>query len=113
MDDGKSSGSIAYTYDASGNRINKTSGSTVTTYVRDAQGNVMAVYQKAGAAALKKTESHIYGSSRLGIAGGETVAPVDVLNSSNQVAGRRITFTRGEKAYELTNHLGNVAGKHL
>ena len=83
-------------------------GNTVTTYVRDAQGNVLAVYQQAGSRALQKIESHIYGSSRLGIAGKETTAAVEKPLTGGYQPARLITFTRGEKAYELTNHLGNV-----
>jgi len=36
---------ISYTYDASGNRISKQVGVKTTFYVRDASGNVMAIYE--------------------------------------------------------------------
>ena len=96
---------ITYSYDAAGNRISKTvspaSGATVTTwYVRDASGNVMAVYYNTDS--LRMTEQHIYGSSRLGI-----------LNTSINVqrvpVANTIIFNyRGFRNYELANHLGNV-----
>ena len=96
---------ITYSYDAAGNRISKTvsppSGAAVTTwYVRDASGNVMAVYYNTDS--LRMTEQHIYGSSRLGI-----------LNTSINVqrvpVANTIIFNyRGFRNYELANHLGNV-----
>ncbi|MEQ6118620.1 3-coathanger stack domain-containing protein [Reichenbachiella sp. MALMAid0571] len=88
-------GHVAYTYDAAGNRaLKKTTdvegNSSTTHYVRDASGNVMAVY-KDGALA----EQPIYGSSRLGqYTGGGNVSVL-----SHQL---------GKRHYELTNHLGNV-----
>ncbi|HTE12000.1 MAG TPA: hypothetical protein VK645_13545, partial [Chitinophagaceae bacterium] len=81
---------INYYYDAAGNRIGKkltkfgTANVNYTWYVRDAQGNTMHVYTasvdsteaddtdeeklaRLSSASLLLTESHIYGSSRLGI----------------------------------------------
>jgi hypothetical protein len=108
---------IFYTYDASGNRITKQIGTTglTTYYVRDASGNVMSVYtatpitgplqQGAALANIKQTEIHLYGSSRLGIYNiNRTVTTLDVAN----YLATNSTFTRGEKFYELSNHLGNV-----
>jgi RHS repeat-associated protein len=83
---------VNFKYDASGNRIAKsttTGGTTTTTrYIRDASGNVMAMYEED---ALKSQP--IYGSSRLGMYKG------------GNIAGER---NLGNKHYELTNHLGNV-----
>ncbi|EOZ96875.1 ATP binding protein [Indibacter alkaliphilus LW1] len=85
----KSSGSpIEFRYDASGNRVEKKQGSNITRYIRDASGNVMAVYQDD-----TLSERPVYGSSRLG----------NVANAS--APGYR---TVGHKQYELSNHLGNV-----
>ena len=75
-----------------GNRVSKavTTGGTTTTihYLRDASGNVMAIYKDTQLA-----EQPIYGSSRLG-----------------QYTGRPEPGTRiwQRKKYELSNHLGNV-----
>ena len=69
----KSSGAttIDYAYDPGGNRTSKKviiSGDTTKTfYVRDAQGNVLAVYVKKNSAAITWEEQHLYGSSRLGM----------------------------------------------
>lgn len=103
---------IDYRYDASGNRISKSvipvsASSSIqpryTFYVRDASGNVMAVYEKEGTADLTQTEVHLYGSSRLG------------LHHVQRKVEHRVTvtnglyrFVRGEKQFELSNHLGNV-----
>ena len=100
-----SSKSLSYQYDATGNRIGKTSGSTSTWYVRDAQGNVLSVYSGP---ALALQEQHLYGSSRLGMINGAstlsgTAQFLDALGS-----GTIYTFTRGKKLFELSNHLGNV-----
>jgi YD repeat-containing protein len=37
---------ISYSYDASGNRVSKTVNGKEAWYVRDASGNVMALYEK-------------------------------------------------------------------
>lgn len=101
---------ISYTYDASGNRISKNVNGKETWYVRDASGNVLSIYTKDAAVNggnLTQNEVDIYGSSRLGI-----------LNRNNYVglgsvvpgvgSHYYLSFTRGKKYYELTNHLGNV-----
>ncbi len=74
---------IEYKYDAAGNRVRKDvyknpeepSTRTSTYYVRDAQGNIMAVYERNITkedekyfADYKITEQPIYGSDRLGVA---------------------------------------------
>ncbi|MEM9337254.1 MAG: RHS repeat-associated core domain-containing protein [Bacteroidota bacterium] len=81
-----------YTYDAAGNRVVKSftrSGATKTTYyIRDASGNILAVYDDDS---LK--EIPMYGSSRLGTYVG---------------GGSPATLRLGLRRYELSNHLGNV-----
>ena len=102
---------IKYHYDVAGNRISKvvTKGGTVngTYYVRDAQGNVLSVYQDGSSMALTQMENHLYGSSRLGMVTALTVANTNVTLSGGNT-GIVSTFTRGEKLFELSNHLGNV-----
>ncbi|WP_431212104.1 RHS repeat domain-containing protein [Puia sp. P3] len=109
---------IKYTYDAGGNRISKTlkhAGNSETTwYVRDAQGNLISVYTSGDALTnggnLAQTELHVYGSSRLGM----WRRMVDVHSLSNNpvnpypLSGDSVIFSRGNKLFELTNHLGNV-----
>ncbi|MCK7556238.1 hypothetical protein MKQ70_14930 [Chitinophaga sedimenti] len=96
--------SLLYKYDASGNRVCKihTKGSAVikTWYVRDAQGNVLAVYEQEGNSPLKWKEQHLYGSSRLG------VWNVDI--DANTTDIETPWYTSVKRYYELTNHLGNV-----
>ncbi|MCP9751022.1 RHS repeat protein [Ferruginibacter sp. HRS2-29] len=96
---------IEYSYDASGNRISQTNtkGSIVkrTYYVRDASGNIMSIYGMTDT--LKQKEINLFGSSRLGIYN----VNIDVQNCT--IAPPEITkFIRGNKLFELTNHLGNV-----
>lgn len=103
---------ISYSYDASGNRINKKvtkSGTTRTTvYVRDASGNVMSIYAEDPAinsGHLTQTEADMYGSSRLGVWNmSRDVSDLAAIDYSNYSS----TFERGNKFFELSNHLGNV-----
>ena len=111
---------ITYGYDPAGNRISKkvearNQVDQYTWYVRDASGNVMAVYSLTGnninTSTLNLSETHLYGSSRLGIfnrtvnmdvapAGTGTANLLGITTSDN--------FARGNKFFELSNHLGNV-----
>jgi RHS repeat-associated protein len=106
---------IRYDYDVAGNRVSKwvkkfgeTTGK-YTQYVRDASGNVMAIYTGVGAAGtgsvgLTLTEHHLYGSSRIGIWNKE----VDMTVSETPGTVLSLNFERGKKFFELSNHLGNV-----
>jgi RHS repeat-associated protein len=106
----KSNGTIEYRYDASGNRIYKKtviSGATTETYyARDAQGNVMAVYEKQAANPLKWMEQHLYGSSRLGMWNLADVVPGTTIPASGGTV--EDSYLYGSKLFELSNHLGNV-----
>jgi len=119
----KGSTTIDYTYDASGNRISKSvtvSGvTTKTIYVRDASGNVMSLYAKdasINSGAISQTEISMYGSSRLGVwninrnVDNSHLDTVDYSSYSSK-------FIRGNKLFELSNHLGNVlttiSDKHI
>ena len=98
-----------FAYDAMQNRVKKrkvVSGTDISTfYIRDAQGNVLAVYEKNGTTVTWK-EQHLYGSSRLG-----TVEP-GVAWTSAPAATPHFRGTRilnyGWKRYEVNDHLGNV-----
>lgn len=136
---------LVFRYDAMGNRILKVtmprSGSGVKTqdfwtwtyYVRDAQGNVMATYDRTlprdiplgtykDQVVLK--EQHIYGSSRVGMAqkdlqmmvfnynftaySGTTLTGTFVSQTTAVASKTNFVHTLGQKAYEMANHLGNV-----
>ena len=112
---------IFYGYDASGNRISKTvtkPGSSLTTwYVRDASGNVMSVYTRGdnsqNGGQLTQTETHLYGSSRIGLFKPNNNVENPPVKSQFPLAGGVgyayfQNFERGRKIYELSNHLGNV-----
>ncbi|WP_429064971.1 RHS repeat-associated core domain-containing protein [Chitinophaga sp. W2I13] len=100
--------SLMYKYDASGNRIYKeyTKSGTVnkTWYVKDAQGNSLAVYGNNGGTQTYWKEQHLYGSSRLGMWMPEIAVTGTVGNPAT--AWSQINLTR----YELNNHLGNTLG---
>ncbi len=102
---------IAYSYDALGNRIKKTvlnttpGGSPGTQYyVRDAQGNTMAIYEMKNNA-MHWAEQHLYGSSRLGIYQPNLKLALPLQPLPPLTA---LSTTRHSTQYELTNHLGNV-----
>ncbi len=98
--------SLTYAYDASGHRVSKTytqgGVSTTTWYLRDAQGNMLAVYEKAGSGTVMWKEQHLYGSSRLGMWKPALDANASDLETAWNTAGTRV--------YEVSNHLGNVLG---
>jgi len=105
-----------------GNRVSKTvvhknaadADSVTTYYVRDAQGNVMAVYEgrkyQNNKVDLTLVEQHIYGSSRLGMRQTNLFLAT---HSGNVTTTEHIDLAKsgrvlGEKVYQLENHLGNV-----
>ncbi|HVM86674.1 MAG TPA: RHS repeat-associated core domain-containing protein [Puia sp.] len=104
----KNGRTIKYIYNASGNRIFKYTNADTTVYVRDATGNVMSVYTKPASGSLAQTEMHLYGSSRLGMATQHVSPDTTVVLVGGFTSGIKSIFTRGEKLFELSNHLGNV-----
>lgn len=105
---------LSFEYDALGNRIAKHVHNATgeweqsTYYVRDAQGNVLSVYEHTiedSLSLLNQKELHLYGSSRLGMIAPKENQLVGVSDPSDTGI---IRLARGEKNYELTNHLGNV-----
>jgi YD repeat-containing protein len=102
---------LAFGYDASGNRVRKEStASSVTTkqwYVRDAQSlyrfvgrNVLSVYRQVGAGTIQQNAVYLYGSFRIGEL---------IINRDSAVTWNRHYYrVKGNRHYELTNHLGNV-----
>jgi YD repeat-containing protein len=117
---------ISYTYDPGGNRISKTVNKTspafsmTTWYTRDAQGDVMSIYEAGNSdlngGLLTQTELHLFGSNRLGLLKRNLIVddtiPVNVSSGKIHMpvlgTGDSIPFARGNKLFELSNHLGNV-----
>lgn len=109
---------INYTYDAAGNRMTKQlSNGQREYYVRDAAGNVLSVYTSGhnniNNGDVSQSEVHLYGSSRLGI--NRINVDVEYPDQNNFVVlsggfgkGIKSNLVRGEKFFELSNHLGNV-----
>ena len=108
---------IHYYYDPSGNRVGQaiqhntglSAYFNYLWYVRDAQGNVMAVYRLNNAAGpsssgLKLAEQYIYGSSRLGVMNysqdvdADKVTAVEERNLGDTYL---LNFTRGQKLFEM------------
>ncbi|TAD94696.1 MAG: hypothetical protein EAZ97_16525, partial [Bacteroidetes bacterium] len=115
---------VTYLYNAMGNRVHKSvvkednsgnmssssRGKYQTTYWRDAQGNVLKTETSGFSADLNGVQTSknseefvIYGSSRLG-----TYSPVYNEYVSQFFGITANSLTLGYKAYELSNHLGNV-----
>jgi RHS repeat-associated protein len=107
---------ITYTYDVAGNRVSKRVKNVETWYVRDATGNVMGVYTSGDANVnngdLSLIESDLYGSSRLGILNRQVnvqhIVEPEKTPMTGVGNGINTIFSRGNKVFELTNHLGNV-----
>ncbi|GAA0561210.1 RHS repeat-associated core domain-containing protein [Chitinophaga japonensis] len=97
----KDTADIRYGYDATGNRIWKNVNGRKSFYLRDAQGNVLGLYNTSGNALVWK-EQHLYGSRRLGML---QPAATDL---SGTPAWEQDSLLRGARVYELSNHLGNV-----
>ncbi|MCB9169175.1 MAG: hypothetical protein H6594_02355 [Flavobacteriales bacterium] len=98
---------LVFTYGADGQRVSKTIGDGTDAereyYIRDAQGNIMAIYRYVpldGSFTLR--ERPLYGSKRLG----EYDGKVEFIPSPQVPMGQEPEdyFLR----YELTDHLGNV-----
>ncbi|OMP75147.1 hypothetical protein BW716_31605 [[Flexibacter] sp. ATCC 35208] len=113
--------SIVYAYDAAGNRISKsviskTQDTVQTFYIRDATGNILSTYTyrdtSVNSGQLSQIEANLYGSSRLGMTTLATnvqdATPTPTTSIIGLGYGENITFTRGKKFFELTNHLDNV-----
>ncbi|MDA3613492.1 RHS repeat domain-containing protein, partial [Polluticaenibacter yanchengensis] len=110
---------ISYGYDGGGNRVSKRvkvgDNTTDTWYVRDAQGNVLNVYTYNVTDGLSLSETHLYGSSRLGImnrnvhvSDGTGADDIGYTIDDVILIGKKYNFERGYKVFEIGNHLGNV-----
>jgi RHS repeat-associated protein len=103
---------FTFSYDAMRNRVVKrvqqSSTDIYTYYIRDAQGNIMATYERSGTTLTWK-EAHLYGTERLGLQVTELqVRPRPVSNPNQTTTSSQEQLKEGWKRYELNNHLGNV-----
>lgn len=103
----KADNTIQYAYDAAGSRVYKKSGNSETVYVRDAQGNALAVYSIRNDSTLW-AEQHLYGSSRIGIYNYGGLIPAQPVAVSTPGITINDSLLAGSHTYELTNHLSNV-----
>lgn len=107
-DDGSGLADLRFDYGATGSRRMKTvlNGGVPALrehYVRDAQGNIMAIYRyDVESASLQVRERPIYGSRRLGVDG-------FAVELSGAPPYDPLLDPLGIVNYELTDHLGNVA----
>ncbi|MGB3868734.1 MAG: RHS repeat-associated core domain-containing protein [Flavobacteriales bacterium] len=104
--------SLTFGYGAGGQRILKQVGDPAhggfrEHYIRDAQGNIMAIYKytNSGTASTKVVERPIYGSSRLG----SYALAQEVMVSSLVDYPFTQLLSDVHKRYELNDHLGNVS----
>jgi hypothetical protein len=110
----KTGTTITYGYDPGGNRTYKNVVPSIaddiksTWYIRDAQGNTLAVYSKTGDGAIKWNEQHLYGSSRLGMWNWDTIVPATPPVVGSNGTPIYDSLLCGSRTYELSNHLGNV-----
>jgi hypothetical protein len=121
---------IEYGFDALHNRVVKSSEKNgqlnKTAYIRDANGNIVAVYEYSNNQ-WRWTEQHLYGAERLGVhytgedwdaaISNEDLTPSPATGTTSSGLFYLINTTafglsqpafKGRKNYELTNHLGNV-----
>ena len=113
--------SLKFEYDAKGRRIAKHSYDKVgaangglgnlvrsTYYVLGVQGNTMSVYERSvvpGNVTFEQAETHIYGSSRIGIRN----TKVNLLGSAPTTYNMTsVGHNIGSKNYKLSDHRGNV-----
>jgi RHS repeat-associated protein len=105
-------GNLYYDYDAMGNRVKKNftqsnDNADNTWYVRDASGNIMAIYSRKNYGTNQQVlleNYELYGSSRLG----SLNLGIPVEGDYNLTPTTNYTRSLGLKQYELSNHLGNV-----
>ncbi|MEO0726877.1 MAG: RHS repeat-associated core domain-containing protein, partial [Bacteroidota bacterium] len=77
-----------------------------TFYIRDAQGNCLAVYEQDINGEVSWQEQHIYGSKRLGLWRPAVALDLGAIPNTPYFADEPLSI--GQKTYELSNHLGNV-----
>ncbi|SIN69220.1 RHS repeat domain-containing protein [Chitinophaga niabensis] len=107
---------ISYTYDALGNRVSKNVNGVETRYVRDAAGQIFAIYESGNPAInngkLSLTESHMYGGERLGLLtrhmNVQTPDALPIVGLGDHGIAINSEFVRGEKLFEIVNHVGSV-----
>ena len=118
----KTNRSISFKYNPMQQRVAKYVKPTSSTaekrtyYIRDAQGNVMAVYtakvtNNSGTITWDTfylTEQHLYGSNRLGLAQTNVKLYPGTYKNPHLADSSNYAIFEGWKRYELTNHLGNV-----
>jgi RHS repeat-associated protein len=114
---GSSKPDLEFEYSPDGHRVikkvtNPNGNISISYYIRDAQGNVMSVYTRnidtLENDTLTWSEAHIYGSSRLGMYKPDKILYGNSNPITNYISGNGTINTRGDKNYELSNHLGNV-----
>ncbi len=104
--------SLVYGYDAAGNRVYKKQQTDTSTqqqvYIRDAQGNTLAIYTINQNNGIVWTGQQLYGSSRLGEYLYNAAIPAAPIVTTSAVPTLRDSIAAGHTTYEITNHLGNV-----
>jgi RHS repeat-associated protein len=92
---------IVFRYSGTGNRLSKIFDKKTFYYINDSRGNILATYIKDSVGLVWET-SPIYGLARIGLYQPKTFSTINNPNGKS--------FSRGEKQFELTDHLGNIIG---
>ena len=97
---------MEYRYDGHGNRVYKkvtdaANNTTITWYVRDAQGNILSIYESSTGNPLTQKEAVLYGSSRLGTHTRNIVA-------NQNAPAEDFDYLKDRKKYELGDHKNSI-----
>ena len=93
---------IKIEYNAENRRVIENDGTEKKIYIRDFDGNVLALYALKGDT-MSWVSSMIYGDAQLGIYNSNLTFLSKKINKNN-----RLNVTRGNRIYFITNHLGSV-----
>jgi RHS repeat-associated protein len=98
----KGTDTISYAYNCFQQRIGKQVDGETMYYVRDLTGNILSVYEIRNDTVIWN-ETPLYGTQRLGV---QTMNKLMQPVASSAMDS--MLYFRGQKQYELSNHLGNV-----
>jgi len=100
-----------FSYDANNNRVIRDikigSGDLRQYYIRDAQGNLLSVYNYDGST-INWVEQDLYGSNRVGVWYWKKDIPSRIIVPQSETDTLSDSYMLGSRSYEISNNLGNV-----